>query len=100
MALISEPNRDRLIIQLLGFLIKEVHNDVHKSVNFNDIYHKACTEGNFLAAYFDSASTELKDKVRRDAIAKKYIQNDPYTPNNIMITDIGILTFHGSTGIT
>ncbi len=95
----SEPNRDRLIIQLLGFLIKETGNDIHKSINFNNIYHKACIEGSFIAAYFDSADTEMKDKVRREAIDKRYIQNDPDNSDNIMITDNGIKEFHRSTGI-
>lgn len=83
----------------MGFLIKEVDSDVHKSVNFNDLYHRACTEGNFIASYFDSANTELRDIVRREAIAKNYIQNDPYNPDNVTITEEGIHEFHGSTGI-
>ncbi len=95
----SEIDRDQLIVKMLGFLIKETGNDTQKSLDFNELYHKSCTDGDPINAYFASANTDTKDKVRKEATYKKYIQNDHNNPDKIRLTNTGIIEFYRSTGI-
>ncbi len=95
----SEIDRDQLIVKMLGFLIKETGNDTQKSLDFNELYNKCCTDGDPISAHFASANTDIRYKVRKEATYKKYIQNDPDNPDLIRLTNVGISEFYRSTGI-
>ncbi len=86
--------RDQIIYKVIENLIEVTNGDIYKSVNFNEIYHKACTEGINANSRFDPTNPDLKNSVRMHAISKNYILNDINIVDNVLITTDGINAFN------
>ncbi|MBA3750722.1 MAG: hypothetical protein H0X03_07535 [Nitrosopumilus sp.] len=86
--------RDQIIYKVIENLIEVTNGDIYKSVNFNEIYHKACTEGGCANSRLDQTNLDLKNSVRQHATTKNYILTDINTVDNVQITSDGINAFN------
>ncbi len=90
MANYYENLRNEIIYRLVNLLVKETNSDIHKSVNYTQIYDKAFTEINPVDGQFDLSYLNLRDSVREHAIDKNLIQNDINDPEKVRLTEEGI----------